>query len=87
MDDRLDVNSLYGGSVNKGQSGGVKTKKTKKYTPLDDDSETSSSISKLFKANRLLQKELNELKEQLQSELLKNSKLEKLIQANNLQLI
>ena len=29
MDDRLDVNSLYGGSVNKGQSGGVKTKKTK----------------------------------------------------------
>jgi len=84
MDDRLDVNSLYGGSIKKKQSDAVKTKK---YTPSDDDLETSSSIYKLLKANRFLQKELTELGEKLQTEQLKNSKLEKLIQSNNLQLI
>ena len=57
--DRLDINSMYG--RNTIQEGGSHRSKTQKhsYSPPDVDNDTTTSISKLFKENRLLQKELD----------------------------
>jgi len=88
MDDRLDITSMYGGAFI--QEGGdpisPRPKKTmvKTYSPTDDYSGTAMSLEKLFKANRLLQKELNEVKSKLDAEKRKNDALEKVIKSQNL---
>jgi hypothetical protein len=84
--DRLDPNSLY--DVSFTQVGGdIRSprpkKETNSYSPADIDGETSKSLSKLFKVNRLLQKELDQVKTELESEKLKTSKLDKQIKSLN----
>jgi hypothetical protein len=87
--DRLDANSLYDASFT--QVGGAREdprspskKETTSYSPSDIDGEPSTSLSQLFKVNRLLQKELDQVKKELDSEKLKTSKLEKQIKSLNL---
>jgi hypothetical protein len=80
--DRLDINTLYGG---KSESLLQPTKKkVHMYTPKDTDSETSNSLSKMFKINRemgvenkSLKKENDKLNKELQQEKLKNDNLRK----------
>ena len=84
---RLDVNSMYGGSNDKSPKSNTSppksTKKTNSYNPSDDN-DTSTSVSKLMKANRLLEQELDETKSKLKKEQLKTSKLEKIIKVNHI---
>ena len=86
--DRLDINSMYGGNTI--QEGGdprsPKSKDSKKhtYSPPDVDKDTTNSISKLFKENRLLQKELDKVKQELAKEKVKTSMLENQINATRI---
>ena len=83
--DRLDINSMYSTSHKLTQSGGgsKSPKKGKTYTPPDIDGESATALDKFRKANRLLQKELSEVKEALEKEKQKTSKLEKQIKASS----
>ena len=86
--DRLDINSMYSTSHKLTQSGGgskspKSPKKGKTYTPPDIDGESATALDKFRKANRLLQKELSEVKEALKKEKQKTSTLEKQIKASN----
>ena len=87
--DRLDINSMYSTSHKLTQSGGGSKsskspkKKTNNYKPLDIDGESATALDKFRKANRLLQKELNEVKEELRKEKQKTSTLEKQLKASN----
>ena len=86
--DRLDINSMYSTSHKLTQSGGGSKssrspKKGKTYTPPDIDGESATALDKFRKANRLLQKELSEVKEALEKEKQKTSKLEKQIKASS----
>ena len=82
--DRLDINSMYG--RNTIQEGGSHRSKTQKhsYSPPDVDNDTTTSISKLFKENRLLQKELDIVKQELAKERVKTSMLENQINATRI---
>ena len=92
--DRLDINSMYSTSHTLPQLGGSKSsrspksskspRQSKSYNPSAIDSEKATAIDKFRKANRLLQKELNEVKEELKKEKQKTSTLEKQIKATNL---
>ena len=92
--DRLDINSMYSTSHTLPQLGGSKSsrspksskspRQSKSYNPSAIDSEKATAIDKFRKANRLLQKELNEVKEELKKEKQKTSILEKQIKATNL---
>ena len=82
--DRVHEHSLYSSSSPfrarpVPQTGGDKrrspTKTGKTYTPPDTDEETSTALDKFRKANRLLQKELNEVKDALEKEKNLNKKL------------
>jgi len=85
--DRLDINSMYSTSHKFSQLGGSKSprrtspKKSKSYSPSDIDSGTATALDKFRKANRLLQRELNEVKYALKKEKQKTSTLEKQIKA------
>ena len=86
--DRLDINSMYSTSHKLTQSGGDSKssrspKKGKTYTPPDIDGESATALDKFRKANRLLQKELSEVKEALEKEKQKTSTLEKQIKASS----
>ena len=90
--DRTSEHSLYSGNISVSQVGGGTTKskspkKGKTYNPADIDGETATAIDKFRKANRLLQKELDQLKEQLKKEQQKTSKLEKQLEISKLNLI
>ena len=95
--DRLDINSMYSTSYTLPQLGGSKSsrspkssksskspRQSKSYNPSAIDSEKATAIDKFRKANRLLQKDLNEVKEELKKEKQKTSTLEKQIKATNL---
>jgi len=78
--DRIHEHSLYSGGTTVSQAGGGPRSKSPKkkntsYNPADIDGETSTGIDKFRKANRLLQKELNEVKELLEKEKKLNAKL------------
>ena len=85
--DRLDINSMYSTSHKFSQLGGSKSPKSHKmgktYTPPDIDGDSATALDKFRKANRLLQKELNEVKEALRKEQQKTSTLEKQINASS----
>jgi len=92
--DRLDINSMYSTSHKSSQAGGSNSpnspnspnsvkRKGKTYNPADIDGESASALDKFRKANRLLQKELNEVKEELKIEKQKTSTLDKQLKASN----
>jgi len=87
--DRLDVNSLYGGGNPKQSKQSKPEKKVTTYSPKDIDPETETSMSKLFKVNRDLQREVDTLKEQSKEQSKKDNllikKLESVIKAHNIQ--
>ena len=79
--DRVNEHALYS-NISISQTGGGKSKskspkKNNTYIPADIDGEASTSLAKFRKANRLLQKELEQVKELLKKEQQKTSKLEK----------
>ena len=93
--DRLDINSMYSTNQISSQWGGSKSPRSKSprsksptrgniYNPSGIDGATESAIYKFRKANRLLQKELNEVKEQLKKEQQKTKKLEKQIEISSI---
>ena len=93
--DRLDINSMYSTNQISSQWGGSKSPRSKThrsksptrgniYNPSGIDGATESAIYKFRKANRLLQKELNEVKEQLKKEQQKTKKLEKQIEISSI---
>ena len=88
--DRLDINSMYSTSHKLTQSGGGSKsskspkKKTNNYKPLDIDGESATALDKFRRANRLLQKELDEVKDALRKEKQKSSKLERQLKASSL---
>lgn len=90
--DRKDINTLYGGYKSEVQVGGASKQpsvekvqtKNNTYTPKDSDENTTTSLSKVFKANRELNSEIKQLKKQvsklqkqLETEQAKNVKLSK----------
>ena len=77
-----DIGSLYSDVFK--QTGGKNKTKDDVYIPKDSSHKTQSDLSKLFKANRLLQKELNETKAELKKEKQKTSTLEKKLKASGL---
>jgi len=97
--DRLDINSMYSTSHTLPQLGGSKSsrspksskspkssrspRQSKSYIPSAIDMEKATAIDKFRKANRLLQKELNEVKEELKKEKQKSSTLERKLKASN----
>jgi len=91
--DRIHEHSLYsGGSTSVSQKGGgprstSPKKKNTSYSPADVDGETSTGIDKFRKANRLLQKELKEVKELLEKEKKLNAKLKKEVESSKFKLI
>ena len=92
--DRVHEHSLYSRVETTFQAGGgprstsptSSTKKTTSYTPEDVGGETSISIDKFRKANRLLQKELKEVKELLEKEKKLTAKLKKEVESNKVSL-
>ena len=89
--DRTSEYSLYSGNITASQIGGStksrSPKKGKTYNPADIDGGTATAIDKFRKANRLLQKELDQVKEQLKKEQQKTSKLEKQLEISKLSLL
>ena len=92
--DRIHEHSLYagGGGASVSQAGGGPRSKSPKkkntsYNPADIDGETSTGIDKFRKANRLLQKELKEVKELLDKEKKLNAKLKKEVESSKFKLI
>tara|TARA_B110001469_G_C9381105_1_gene197575 strand:- start:32 stop:313 length:282 start_codon:yes stop_codon:yes gene_type:complete len=87
---RLDINSLYGGADIKSskqpskQSSKQSKNKVSTYSPNGVDPETQTSMSKLFKVNRELQQEIDNLKEQSKIDKLKITKLEIVINAHKI---
>ena len=89
--DRVHEHSLYSRVETTFQAGGgprstSSTKKTTSYTPGDVDGETSISIDKFRKANRLLQKELKDVKELLEKEKKLTAKLKKEVESSKVSL-
>ena len=87
--DRIHEHSLYyDGNVSVSQSGGgprsTSPNKGKTYLPADIDGETSTALDKFRKANRLLQKELNEVKTALEKEKNINKKLTQQLKSHQL---
>lgn len=92
-DTRLDMNSLYGGGRNiKTKTKDTDTKKKKSYSPKKNsftqaveehykdehkDKQGLSDIEKWRKQNRILQKELNDTKKELELMKRKNEELER----------
>lgn len=92
-DARLNMNSLYGGGRNiKTKTKDTDTKKKKSYSPKKNsftqvveehykdenkDKQGLSDIEKWRKQNRILQKELNETKKELELMKRKNEELER----------
>ena len=90
--DRTSEYSLYSGNISAPQVGGGATKsrspkKGKTYNPADIDGGTATAIDKFRKANRLLQKELDQVKDQLKKEQQKTNKLEKQLEISKLSLL
>jgi len=91
--DRINEQSLYSSNKSISQTGGSAPqskspkKKNKTYIPADIDSETATAVDKFRKANRLLQYELDQLKEQLKKEQQKTNKLEKQLEMSKLSLL
>ena len=90
--DRTSEHSLYSGNISVSQVGGGTTKskspkKGKTYNQADIDGGTETGIDKFRKANRLLQYELDQLKEQLKKEQQKTNKLEKQLEISKLNLL
>ena len=65
-------------------SSDIKTS-SKKYTPSDMDDETATAVDKFRKANRLLQKELEDTKKALDKEIRENAKLKKQLEIKQFQ--
>ena len=89
--DRVHEHSLYSGGTTLSQTGGgprptSPKKKNTSYNPADIDGETSTAIDKFRKANRLLQKELKEIKAQLEEEKKLNAKLKKQVEHSKVSL-
>ena len=61
--ERRNIESLYSNIFE--QTGGKDKKDNSVYIPKDSSLKNQDDLSKLFKANRLLQKELNETKAEL----------------------
>jgi len=80
---RLDINSMYGGADIK--SSKQSKNKVSTYSPNSVDPETHTSMSKLFKVNRELQKEIDSLKQQSKKDKLQIKKLESVIKSHNIQ--
>ena len=80
---RLDINSMYGGADIKSSKQSKNNIST--YSPNGIDPETQTSMSKLFKVNRELQKEVDTLKQQSKKDNLLIKKLESVIKAHNIQ--
>ena len=92
-DKRLDMNSLYGGGRNiKTKTKDTDTKKKKSYSPKKNyftqaveehykdehkDKKEISDVEKWRKQNRILQKELNDTKKELELMKRKNEELER----------
>ncbi len=91
-DMRLNINSLYGGGRTKSNSKETNDKKKKSYFPKNNsftqaveehykdehkDKQGLSDIEKWRKQNRILQKELNDTKKELELMKRKNEELER----------
>ena len=66
--ERKDVNTLYSNifeQLGGDKSSSLKNKKNDFYIPSDLSLKSQGDMSKLFRANRILQKELNETKLEL----------------------
>jgi hypothetical protein len=98
--DRISEYSLYNINVSNQSGGGERgggerggggershSPKKRNYKPSDIDGETSTAIDKFRKANRLLQKELSDIKKDLDIEKEITSKLKKQLEASKLNLI
>jgi len=91
--DRVNEHALYSSNISINQTGGGKsksrspTKNNNTYIPADIDGETSTALDKFRKANRILQKELDQVKEQLKKEQQRTSKLEKQLEISKLSLL
>lgn len=64
MEESLRYSNLLVNSQKGGDKVKTKSPKKKQYSPLGDDE--STALQKLFKANRLLEKELQETKSKLE---------------------
>ena len=91
-DMRLNINSLYGGGRTKSNSKETSDKKKKSYSPKknsftqaleehykdeDKDKKEISDVEKWRKQNRILQRELNDTKKELELMKRKNEELER----------
>jgi len=79
---RLDINSMYGGADIK--SSKQSKNKISTYSPNGVDPQTHTSMSKLFKVNRELQKEIDTMKQKSNEDKLKIKKLESIIKSHNI---
>ena len=87
--DRINEHSLYSVNTSSKQIGGSTRSKspTKTYKPADIDGDTASALDKFRKANRLLQKELEDTKQALDKEKQVTAKLRKQVEFSKFNLL